>query len=383
MADCVVYVSARCLVSSVWAASVRTGMPRKQQVKPCIAYCDCGEVLAPCPSCNRKFCYECEPAGGYCSGCEALFCSCYEGRMRKVSWYRHAQDDSEECESCQHKPAAMLEHPTALPFFANQSALVDILLSSTSMETFFTLPTPAAARDIKFAFFCARQMVRESRHPQREVAVVLLERLKRKAVELSKPPGVTSEEGGDDESSDESDGDIDTEDGYDWSGAWTSAETMLIKANVTTATELIEARQSGQQARIGALMRALLGAAASNATASSAARAEPAVSGAAGPSVGQKRSHVDAHAQWQCAVCSKERLDESQMERCVSCKSWACEEGHSHCGCWWEPELEEIASLGVDLKDPRNRGVGWFNGTGPGALPELFRCKSCWDKLEN
>ena len=149
-------------------------MPRKQQVKSCIAYCDCGEVLAPCPSCNRMFCYECEPAGGYCSGCEELFCSCYEGRMRKVSWYRHTQDDCEECESCQLKPAAMLEHPTALPFFANQSALVDTLLSSTSMGTFFTLPTPAAPRDVKFAFFCARQMVRESRHPQREVAAVLL-----------------------------------------------------------------------------------------------------------------------------------------------------------------------------------------------------------------
>ena len=284
-------------------------MPRRKPVKPVKPSCDkCGEDLeGPCPACNKLFCAECDPLGGYCNGCEKLFCGCYAGRMQMVSWDRHLMDDCEECESCRVLPSEMDrlaakrddDERAALPFFANQKALVDSLLSCTSLAAFFTLPTCATARAVKLAFLSARMHARESRHPQRHAAVLLLQRLKRKAMELASPPDrpwnhrdelIKAEN----DDVDIADGycdwldastgreDLDDEDGYDWAGAWAAAATMLVSEDVAEAAATADAHP--------VLVRTFLLRAAAAAAGPSAVGAEP-VGAADRPSVGQKRSH--------------------------------------------------------------------------------------------
>ena len=252
------------------------------------------------------FCAECSELGGYCQGCEKLFCSCYAGRMQVVSWERHLMDDCKECEQCRLQPSEMDKwlksrgdpSRAALPFFANQKALVDVLLSSTSLATFFTLPTPATAQAIKLAFLSARTHARESRHPQRHAAVLLLQRLRRKAMDLAPFPNRaasfrTFNDGWSDEEyeeglySDAENDDIDTDDGYDWAGAWAAAASMLVREDVAEA----DATYDGHPA----LVRAFLVRAAATSAGPSAMRAEPIgpATAASGPSVGQKRGHVE------------------------------------------------------------------------------------------
>jgi len=285
-------------------------MPRRKPavVKPS---CDtCGEDLeGPCPACNKMFCAECaSELGGFCHGCEKLFCGCYAGRMRVVSWDRHLMDDCEECEQCRLQPSGMdrvaikydlPREPAALPFYANQKALVDTLLSSTNLATFFTLPTPTTAQTVKRAFLCARRTTRESRHPQRHAALLLLQRLKRKAMDLAHPPpprarsfrtfndGLSDEEYEEGLYDDAANDDIDIDDGYDWAGAWAAAATMLVRADAAEA----DATYDGDPRRT---RRFLLRAAAAPAG-PSAVKGEPIgpVTAAEGPSVGQKRGHAE------------------------------------------------------------------------------------------
>ena len=262
----------------------------------------------PCPACNKRFCAECSSElGGYCEGCEKLFCSCYAGRMQVVSYQRHLMDDCEECEKCRLQPSEGdridikygISAP-ALPFFANRKALVDELLSSTNLATFFTLPTPATTQAVKQAFLSARQHARESHHPQRQAALLLLQRLKRKAMDLAPYPnraasfrtfndGLSDEEYEEGMYSDAENDDIDTDDGYDWAGAWAVAATMLVCEDVAEA----DATFDEDPARVRAfLVRAAPAAAAAGQSAVGAEPIGPATA-ASGPSVGQKRGHVE------------------------------------------------------------------------------------------
>ena len=177
---------------------------------------------------------------------------------------------------------------------------MDALLSSTSLATFFTLPTPATAQAVKQAFLCAREHARESRHPQRHAAVLLLQRLKRKAMDLAPYPnraasfrtfndGLSDEEFEEGLYSDAKNDDMDADDGYDWVGAWAVAATMLVCENVAEADATFDAHP----ARVRAfLVRAAPAAAAAG---PSAVGAEPIgrATAASGPSVGQKRGHVE------------------------------------------------------------------------------------------
>eukprot|EP00315_Gephyrocapsa_oceanica_P048639 CAMPEP_0185515164 /NCGR_PEP_ID=MMETSP1366-20130426/61803_1 /TAXON_ID=38817 /ORGANISM="Gephyrocapsa oceanica, Strain RCC1303" /LENGTH=241 /DNA_ID=CAMNT_0028125999 /DNA_START=184 /DNA_END=906 /DNA_ORIENTATION=- len=104
----------------------------------------------------------------------------------------------------------------------------------------------ATARTVKLAFLSARMHARENRHPQRHAAVLLLQRLKRKAMELANPPDrpwnhrdelIKAEN----DDVDIADGycdwldastgreEVDDEDGYDWAGAWAAAATTLVR----------------------------------------------------------------------------------------------------------------------------------------------------------